>query len=253
MLRQVSGAIKGLFLSVFLIGVLANANTINLTPTGSTIGVPGSFAVNGGSVTINSTGMATIHLNFNYSKSTFIPSTFDGIVLSPADLLFVVGSDFYGIPIATHNPQNPNGGPPVKFANVTAGDFYSSTSLLTAQTVLNNPSGVTYRKTDNVWLGATATLLGMPFTESDTHSYNGTGYTHQVTLSGQLPSLFLTDVNAHGGFSVDFGSATCANGLMIGKGGPVPLPEPSSLLMLGTGVLVVIGVLRKRLFHPSGL
>jgi hypothetical protein len=192
-----------------------------------------------GTITISNSGNADILLNFNYKRpgaggpSTDLGSYSDfGVTLAPADLLFQAGSDDYGIPIMSHSGAL-NGGTASQFASVVAGDFYQTTNLLTAQTVLNNP-GLIYRNNANVWLGSSVTELGT-LAETIT-SHGGSTPEYTVEFTGLLPTSFLTDIHAHG-VEAEFGSAICGNGYLVGSGAPVP--EPSSLILM-TSVLLAL-------------
>lgn len=238
--------------SIFLAG-LATAGTINLTPINDglgTIGTPANFQVVSGTITTNNTGFADIVLDFNYHpvgsggpSSPLGAYSFAGFTLDVGDLLFQVGSHFYGIPLVSHSGA-PNGGNASLFANVLADHFYEATSELTAKTVLNNPSGVTYRPNEDVWLGGTVTDLGT-LTETITF-HSGQTPSYVVEFQGQLPATFLSDVAANGGLSVDFASATCGNGVLEGSGTLSSVPEPASMMLTGGGLLA-LGLLRRRM------
>jgi hypothetical protein len=229
---------KHILLSSIFFASLATAGTVNLTPVNDGLGTIGdatNFQVVSGTITTNNSGFADIILDFNYRPvGNGGPSTplgsylFAGVTFNAADLLFQVGSDIYGIPVVSHN-GSPNGANPALFANVTAGHFYQSSTELNANTVLNNP-GFTFRPNAEVWLGGTVADLGT-FTESITFQ-SGQTPNFIVEFQGQLPASFLADVAAHG-FTADFASATCGNGLM--QGGSVP--EPTSLVLAGGGLL----------------
>lgn len=243
---------KRFFLSSIFLASLAYAGSISLTPINDgqgTIGVPANFQVVSGSITTNSTGFADIVLDFNYRPTgnggptqQLGPYQLGALTLDVGDLLLNVGNDIYGIPLFSHSGA-PNGGNAALFANVVAGDFYKSTSELTADTVLNHPSNVGFRPNADVWLGATTTDLGS-LTESITF-HAGQTPSFIVEFTGQLPASFLADVNANNGVvSADFASATCGNGLLVGTGNLGSVPEPTSLLLAGGGLLL-LGLLRR--------
>lgn len=234
--------IQRFLLTAIFFGVIANAETITLSPINDgrgTIGELSGFEVVNGSITIDNSGNVAILLNFNYAApgpggpSTVLGSYSDlGITLAPADLLFQVGSDDYGIPIMSHSGA-PNGGNASQFASVVAGDFYETTNFLTAQTALNNP-GLTYRNNADVWLGSSVTQLG---TLTETITSNGSSTPeYTVGFTGQLPASFLADADAHG-FEAEFGSAICGNGYLVGSAAPVP--EPASLVLMASVLLAL--------------
>jgi len=252
---------KTIFLGSLLIASLANATTISLAPIQDgkgTLGDPSFFQVVGGTITINNQGVADITINYNYHPvGGGGPTTplggynFDNINLNTGDLLFVVGNTDFGIGVANHSGA-PNGGNSSLFGSVTAGTFYEASSLLTAQTVLNNPQGVGYRNNTDVWLGGTLTNLGQ-FAETITY-HQGVNPDYTVELKGQLPTLFLNDVNSQGGFQVDFASATCGNGELVGSESGIlttKTPEPGSLGLIGLG-LVGIALIGRRGKLTSG-
>ena len=234
--------IQRLLLTAVVCGVFANAETITLSPINDgrgTIGELSGFQVVNGSITIDNSGSVDILLNFNYAApgaggpSTDLgPYTDLGLTLDAADLLFQVGPDNYGIPIVSHSGA-PNGGTASQFASVTAGEFYQTTNLLTAQTVLNN-SNLIYRNNANVWLGSTVTDLGTLLETITSHGSSTPEYT--VEFTGQLPASFLADAYANG-FEAEFGSATCGNGYLVGSAAPVP--EPASFILMASVLLVL--------------
>jgi len=258
-LNQVMTLIKQFLVTSILLTGLANASTVSLTPINDgrgTIGPTADFAVVNGTITTNSLGYADIILNFNYQPvgaggpSTALGGYSDGgLILNAADLLFEVGNDNYGIPVADHS-GSPNGAPANLFASVVHGNFYESSTILTPQTVLNN-SYDDYRHTADVWLGGTVTDLGQ-LTETVTY-HAGQTPSYIVELKGQLPAQFLADVAANNGFQVEFGSATCGNGYLVGSevgSLNTPTPEPSSFVLIGLGLLALSLLTRARTKNP---
>jgi len=169
------------------------------------------------------------------------------VTLDVGDLLFQVGSHFYGIPLASHSGA-PNGGNASLFPSVLADHFYQATTELTAKTVLGDPN-VQYRPNQDVWLGGTVTDLGALSETITFHSGQTPSYV--VEFQGQLPAAFLADVAANGGLTIDFSSATCGNGVLEGSGTSLSsVPEPASMMLTGGGLLV-LGLLRSRIKKGS--
>jgi hypothetical protein len=243
---------KQLLLSFAFFAGLANAGSINLTPINDgrgTVGTPANFAVVSGTITTNSSGFADILLDFNYRPTgnggpttPLGPYLLGGVTLDVGDLLFHVGTHDYGIAIADHS-GSPNGSSASLFASVLAGNFYQTTSFLTADTVLNHPS-FGFRPNAEVWLGATVTDLGQL---SETVTFQaGQTPDYIVELKGQLPAGFLADVAANNGLSAEFASATCGNGVLVGNGQLSSVPEPASLSLIGGGLLALSLLIRRR-------
>jgi len=65
---------------------------------------------------------------------------------------------------------------------------------------------------------------------------------YKASVTFDANSIF-TDPNYSGSMNVFYGGATCANDYASGKYAPVP--EPSSILLLGMGILGLVGLKRK--------
>lgn len=241
---------KNLFVSLLFAAVSANATSIGLIPVDDgmgTIGDPAHFAVIDGSFDIGMNGFADITLRFNYRLPGHGGPSSDlgqyseyGVRLNVGDLLFQVGDTKYGIPVMSHSGA-PNGGDVNLFGSALKGHVYSTTDYLTTDQVLNEED-LMYRHDTPVWIGATATDLGS-LTETVKHAPGSSTYT--VHLMGRMPGSFIENMETHRELNVQFGSATCDNGYLVGKW-ECPVPEPFSMTLVGAGLAILAVASRRR-------
>jgi hypothetical protein len=86
-------------------------------------------------------------------------------------------------------------------------------------------------------LWSDADFLGDSYTGGDKHYY-ASGF--------DLSFIYLIDSSWDGVFTAHF-TMQCGNDNLMGKG-TAPVPEPATMLLLGTGLLGIAGVGRKKLF-----
>ena len=160
-----------------------------------------------------------IRVNYNNGSLSLNPFTAAGVTLHAADLLFRGATGYWGV--ALNNFNNVHGA-------VTVGSLYQATGFLTAQTVLGNPSGVTYRPTEAVWFNPVGAVQ------------QGTGSVTTTSLGGPevnvnvkflTSAAFLSDIS--GGYQILAASATCGNDILRAA---VNVPEPSSWFFLLLGL-----------------
>lgn len=201
-----SHAIPTLFTDTYGIGapdVIGNINQFDLRSVELVTldyGTPGQAEFN-------------IRMNYNNGDLTLSPFTVAGVTLRPGDLLFRGASSYWGVAL------NSNG-----HGAVTAGSLYQATGFLTAQTVLGNPPGVTYRPSEAVWFNPTGAV------EHGTGSISTSlvaGPEVNVNVKFLTSAAFLSDIS--GGYQLLMASATCGNDILRAA---VNVPEPSSWLLL---------------------
>jgi len=158
-----------------------------------------------------------IRVNYNAGDLNLNPFTVAGVTLRPGDLLFQGATSYWGVAL------NSNG-----HGGIVAGSLYQASGFLTAQTVLGNPAGVTYRPTEAVWFnpnGASQQGAG-----SITTSSLG-GPEVNVNVRFVTSAAFLNDIS--GGYQLLMASATCGNDILRAA---VNVPEPTSWLLLLLGL-----------------
>ena len=172
-------------------------------------------------VTLNdsSPGQAEFNIRMNYNNGdlSLNPFTVAGVTLRPGDLLFRGATSYWGVAL------NSNG-----HGAIVAGDLYQATGFLTAQTVLGNPGGVTYRPTEAVWFNPTGAVL-QGVGAITTSSLGGPEV--NVNVKYLTSAAVLTDIS--GGYQLLMATATCGNDILRAT---VNVPEPSSWLLLLLGL-----------------
>jgi hypothetical protein len=218
-------------------------NTVCATPGSAScdvIGANSGFDIQRGEFDINSTS-AIIRLYFNYGPNATSLASFNltpSTVLSLGDL-FLSGNGFaYGLALQTHNTA--------VSGNVLGGVLYqinAPSGYLTASQALNNPSGISYRPDETVWLRDNGSGSISPLaTGSVNVASGGNGvttpeFTVTIALAFAAASSVSANLNALTAGGVHFVSATCGNDVMNGT-----VPEPATLGMIGAGLLLAAGV-----------
>ena len=243
MKHQIASA--GLFLATALLTTTSHATPLLFSDTygvGSpdVIGNVNQFDLRSVElVTLNHTipGLAEFNIRMNYNNGDLAlnPFTAAGISLRPGDLLFKGSTGFWGVALATDG----HGG-------VTAGSLYQANGFLTAQTVLGNPSGVTYRPTEAVWFNPNGAVQ------------QGTGSVLTTSLGGPevnvnvkfvTSTAFLNDISS--GYQLLMATATCGNDILrTNIDVPQNIPEPASGLLMLLGLPAAVW-LRRSIAVPA--
>jgi hypothetical protein len=182
---------------------------------------------------------AVIRVNYHNGDEDLDPFSIGGGIptLKPADLLFDVdGAYTYGVPLTGHDCltagalyQVVNGQPFVKDAKTVLGyGSYSSTN---------------FRPSEPVWINASHAQLAGDNLFFDADRYGFTSAV-DITIRFAPSSDFL--VALADGVKVHFASATCANDVLDGRLQYAVVPEPTGLVLTGSGLLAAALFARRR-------
>lgn len=162
-----------------------------------------------------------IRMNYNNGSVSLDPFAIASVTLRPGDLLFRGASNYWGVAL------NSDG-----HGSIVAGNLYHATGFLTAQTVLGNPSGVTYRPTEAVWFNQVGAI---PQGTGTITTSLVSGPEVNVNVKFHTSSAFLSDIA--GGYQILAATATCGNDILRAA---VNVPEPSSWLLLLLALSAVV-------------
>ena len=178
--------------------------------------------------------------------STFTGTVYNdasGNVVNPSTLGTALGS-------FTVSSFNFNVGPGYTAgnSNFTIGKFLSGGSNLVIDSTLANK---TVASTEFVFTGSTYLVHGQSysFTHDDgmTLSIDGVSYINTPAQTVAIASTFIyTGVTGNHSFNLDYASNSLSPSVLTGSFTPAATPEPSSFIMLGTGIIGAAGMVRRR-------
>jgi hypothetical protein len=215
-------------------------NTTSTCCSGDVIGELGGFDIQSLTITQWSASNVQMNLRFNYNfgDATLANYYFSGIpgdngsYLQVGDLLFSVGGQYkYGIALVSH------AGAAVGPNNLIAGSLYQINGALTSNQFGLDSNRYTWRFNTPVRMDPTGAVLIGAGTVSTS---NVGGYEVQTNFSFTPGGNFYNDLLSNA-MTVQFGSAICANDVISGGIDPSTVPEPSTWLLMGLGLVGLSG------------
>jgi hypothetical protein len=253
-------ALSFLTLPLLALGAFANSdNSVNL-------GTAGSYAVLAGS-TVTNTGSSVLTGNLGVSPGCavtgFPPGSVSGTInacnaasgKAQHDLIAAYNQAMGMTRTATLTGQNLGG------MTLTPGVyFFASSAQLTGTLTLNNmgnPNALFVFQIGSTLTTASSSsvIFSSSLADSNVYWQVGSSATLGTSTSFQGNILALTSITLNSGASIGCGSALAINGAVtldnnvIGGGcsGKSTVPEPATLGMLGTGLVLLAGVVRRKL------
>jgi Ice-binding-like/PEP-CTERM motif len=254
-------ALSFLVLPLLVISAFANSDkSVNL-------GTAGSYAVLAGS-TVTNTGSSVLTGNLGVWPGTAVTGFPPGIVTAGTihaadaaagqaqrDLAIAYIAAMALSPTATLTGQNLGG------MTLTPGVyFFASSAQLTGTLTLNNlgnPNALFVFQIGSTLTTASnsSVIFSNSLTDSNVFWQVGSSATLGTTTSFQGNILALTSITLNNGATIGCGSALARNGAVtldnnvIGGGckGTSTVPEPGTMSLLGSGLILLVGVARRKM------